>query len=127
MPKILLIEDNALIREDILEALSFEDYTTLSAGDGRTGLQLAQYYLPDLIISDIMMPGLDGYEVYWSLQKDPATAKIPFIFMTSHSEQLLRQGGVELTDENYLAKPFEFMTLLKVIQAQLSKITPHTP
>jgi CheY-like chemotaxis protein len=120
MTKVLLIEDNTLIREDILEALSFEGYTIMGAADGRTGLQMAQYHLPDLIISDIMMPGMDGYEVYRSLQEDPATASIPFIFMTSHSEQFLQQEGIALSPENYLAKPFEFQTLLKAIQTHLN-------
>jgi CheY-like chemotaxis protein len=123
MTKVLLIEDNTLIREDILEALSFEGFIVIGAADGRTGLQLAQYHLPDLIISDIMMPGLDGYEVYRSLQEDPATASIPVIFMTSHSEQFLRQEGIALSADSYLAKPFEFHTLLKVIQSHLNKST----
>ena len=87
MKKILLIEDNPEIRENTAEILLLANYEVLEAGNGRAGVDLARKEHPDLIICDIMMPQLDGYGVLHLLSKDPATASIPFIFLTAKSEK----------------------------------------
>ena len=86
MAKILIIEDEPCLRENLIEALEMEQFETLSAKDGRQGIVFAQRDHPDLILCDVTMPGLDGYGVLQALRKDPATARIPFVFLTALSE-----------------------------------------
>jgi len=80
MKNILVVEDEENVRENILELLSAEGYSTYGAKDGEEGVNLAREKRPDLIICDILMPKLDGYRVLSVLTKEPATARIPFIF-----------------------------------------------
>jgi two-component system sensor histidine kinase/response regulator len=121
MTKILVIEDEASLLEGILTMLRFEDFEAIGATDGATGVRLALEYLPDLIISDIMMPGLDGYGVLMALQDDPATARLPFIFLTAKSEREHIRYGMELGADDYVTKPFTREELLAAIQARLAK------
>src|SRR5260370_20535403 len=78
--KILIIEDDPLILKHTLEILNLEGFETIGAEDGLVGLTYATLYLPNLIISDITMPGLDGYQLLTEVRKNPLTAAIPFIF-----------------------------------------------
>ncbi|NNU33382.1 response regulator [Mucilaginibacter sp. S1162] len=86
MRTILLIEDNNDIRENTCELLELEGYKVIPALNGKTGLTTAFEHLPDLILCDIMMPEVNGYEVFVGLQADPATRAIPFIFLTASAE-----------------------------------------
>ena len=79
MTKILVIEDEELVRENLLDFLEAEDYQTIDACNGKIGVELAQKHLPDLIICDVMMPELDGYGVLEKLSHNSATATIPFL------------------------------------------------
>src|SRR5947208_1781615 len=93
MTKILVIEDEALVRASIVDLLKMEDYQTFSAENGMIGFGLAQKELPDLIICDVMMPELNGYDVLELLHQDPRTEAIPFIFLTARADKdALRQG-----------------------------------
>ena len=83
MPKILVIEDEQKICLRIQELLTYEGFETISAADGRIGLQLAKEFLPDLILCDIILPELNGYDVLTEIRRDPLTATIPFIFLTA--------------------------------------------
>jgi two-component system sensor histidine kinase/response regulator len=121
MTKILVIEDEASLLEGILTMLSFEDFEAIGATDGTTGVRLALEYLPDLIISDIMMPGLDGYGVLMALQDDPVTARLPFVFLTAKSEREHVRYGMELGADDYVTKPFTRDELLTAIRARLAK------
>ena len=87
MKKILLIEDNHEIRENIAEILSLANYEIREAEHGKAGVELAKSEKPDLIICDIMMPQLDGYGLLHMLSKNPETAGSPFIFLTAKSEK----------------------------------------
>ncbi len=121
MAKILLIEDSDDLRADIVEMLQLEGFTMLEASDGQSGLELAITQLPDLIICDVMMPYMDGYEVLEKVRSHPLTATIPFVFLTSRSEHDSQRHGMRLGADDYLAKPFNVAELLAVINVQLKK------
>lgn len=120
-PKILLVEDESFIRHEIAEALQHEQYSVLTAGDGQQGLSLAHREIPDLIISDIMMPNLDGYGFLMALREDSATANIPFIFLTAKSEYADMRKGMTYGADDYLVKPFDILELLGAIRIRLQK------
>ncbi|WP_218081959.1 hybrid sensor histidine kinase/response regulator [Anthocerotibacter panamensis] len=121
MKKILVIEDSATIRENIRALLGYEGYTTLGASNGLDGLTLAQKEQPDLIICDIMMPRLDGYETLAALRRDPATASIPLIFLTAKGERADLRLGMELGADDYLPKPFTSTELLAAVTTRLGR------
>lgn len=115
---ILVIEDERLTRTNLINFLRSEGFTALSAENGRTGIELAQAHLPDLIICDIMMPELDGYDVLSSLQHMPSTSAIPFIFLTATEEFSLQQS-LAMGADDYLSKPITSEQLRNAIAAQL--------
>ncbi|WP_017720862.1 putative bifunctional diguanylate cyclase/phosphodiesterase [Kamptonema formosum] len=124
MPKILVIEDEALVRANILEILdSSGDFDALGAENGLVGVRLAREHRPDLIVCDIMMPELDGYGVLEALRADPATAAIPFIFLTAKADQGDLRFGMNLGADDYLTKPFRRTELLVAISTRLQKQT----
>jgi EAL domain-containing protein (putative c-di-GMP-specific phosphodiesterase class I) len=121
MKKILVIEDDNLVRSNILELLNGEGFITVGAENGLVGLDLARGFTPDLIICDIMMPQLDGYGVLNRLRQDPTTSIIPFIFLTAKAGKAeLRQGMTSGADD-YVIKPFTRTELLSAIKARLAK------
>lgn len=121
MKKILLIEDNQEIRENIAEILALANYDICEAEHGKTGVELAKSEKPDLIICDIMMPQLDGYGVLHLLSKNPETAGIPFIFLTAKSEKEDFRKGMKLGADDYLIKPFDDLELLDAVEMRLKK------
>ena len=121
MKKILIIEDNHDVRENIEEILELANYEILSAENGKLGVSLAQKNKPDLIICDIMMPELDGYGVLHILSKNPATARIPFVFLTAKSEKEDFRKGMNLGADDYLTKPFDDIELLDAVETRLKK------
>jgi len=123
MNKILVIEDDTSVRLNIVELLYAEDFHVITAENGYLGLQLAQAEIPDLIICDVMMPELDGYEVVKALRQNPKTAIIPLIFLTAKSEKTDFRKGMELGADDYIIKPFSRTELLAAIACQLKKQT----
>lgn len=121
MKKILYIDDNASLREEILEALNFEGYDAFGAGNGLEGIKIAKKEKPDLILCDVRMPEMDGFEVYKQLKKDKSTTLIPFIFFTALAEQNEVRKGMELGVDDYLIKPISLNDLLNVIRIRLQK------
>ena len=121
MTKILLIEDEAPLRYNILELLKAENFDAQEASCGQAGILLAKQELPDLIVCDIMMPDLDGYGVLRELRSQPATAMIPFIFLTAKTERNDFRLGMELGADDYLTKPCTPAELLAAISARLKK------
>ena len=111
MKKILIIEDDPLIRENIFEVLELNNYKTFIAANGKEGVDLALQILPDLIICDIMMPLMDGFEVKEELSKDPRTKFTPFIFLTAKAETKEIRHGMALGADDYITKPFEIADL----------------
>jgi DNA-binding response OmpR family regulator len=114
---ILLIEDNPDILDNLAEFLEMEGYKILAATNGETGLKLAAEFLPDLIICDVLMHEMDGYEVLRLLLDTTKTHEIPFIFSTSMSEKVDRKEAMKLGAADYIVKPFELKTLLKMVKA----------
>ena len=103
---VLVIEDNAEVRHFILGTLQPLSYRLLEASDGAAGVALAQEQVPDLIISDVMMPGLTGYEVCQQLKTDERTNHIPVVLLTAKSTAEDKLLGLETGADSYLAKPF---------------------
>ncbi len=121
MTKILIIEDNDDIRENVMEILTLAGYSVFEANNGKTGAELAMKHVPDLILCDIMMGDLDGYGVLHLLNKHTDTKAIPFIFMTAKSERSDIRKGMELGADDYLTKPFDDTELLNAIESRLRK------
>ena len=121
MTTILVIDDTQDLLDDIVETLQSEDYVAYGATSGKKGIQLAQELLPHLIICDIMMPGMDGFEVLKTLRADPKTATIPFIFLTALTGRTDRRQGMSLGADDFLTKPFAVDELLTSIETQIRK------
>lgn len=121
MTKVLIIEDNIDIRENVIEILSLSGYTVFDAEDGASGVALALQNQPDIILCDIMMPGIDGYEVFERLHTQPQTKAIPFIFITAKSERVDVRKGMEMGADDYLTKPFDGSELISAIESRLNK------
>ena len=111
---ILLIEDNSDILENLTEYLEMEGYKIIIANNGKRGIELASEFLPDLIICDVLMPGMDGHEVLHLLLGTAKTFQIPFIFSTSNSERVDRESALSLGADDYIIKPFVLETLLEM-------------
>lgn len=121
MKKILVIEDHKEFRENTMEILEMANYDILGAANGISGIQIAIEHLPDLIISDIMMPEANGYTVLEVLGKDPRTSKIPFIFLTAKDRKEDMRMGMNLGADDYIYKPYETQELLDAIAMRLKK------
>jgi CRP/FNR family cyclic AMP-dependent transcriptional regulator len=122
MKKILLIEDNDDIRENTAEILELSNYKVIVAENGKIGVEKAIEHTPDLIICDIMMPGLDGYGVLHAVHKNEAIKNTPFIFLTAKTERSDFRKGMELGADDYITKPFEGIELLNAVESRLKKI-----
>ncbi|GAB1542716.1 hypothetical protein NUACC21_53900 [Scytonema sp. NUACC21] len=119
--KILVIEDTASTRNLFVEGISSQGFYTLGAENGIKGVYMAQQELPDLIISDIVMPKLDGYGVLRVLRRNPATAIIPFIFVSAKATRADIRKGMEMGADDYVTKPCSIDELVRVIKARLEK------
>jgi len=121
MTTILVIEDEDSVRSNMLEMLEAEGFAPLGAGGGKEGLSLARQHHPDLILCDVMMADLDGYEVLAGLQQQPDTATIPFVFVTAKTARGDWRQGMQLGADDYLTKPFTGKELLDVVTVRINK------
>ena len=119
--KILVIEDEKTTLNSIVEFLLSEGFDAIGAENGRLGIELAQKHLPALIICDILMPELDGYDVLTYLQQDRETASIPFIFLTATTDSSSFRLGMEMGADDYLRKPVTSAELRAAIASRLRK------
>ncbi len=121
MKTILIIEDNKSLREEVYEALKFEGYEVLQAESGKMGVKNAVMHHPDLILCDIMMPEMDGYEVLSRLREHEQAKLIPFIFITALADRSNIRTGMEMGADDYITKPFSIKELTNAIDIRLEK------
>ena len=119
--KILIIDDFEPLLEEISEFLSLEGYKVYTAQNGAEGVQKALQHLPDMIICDIQMPIMDGYDVFRTLEKIPDTSSIPLVFLTAKATPEDFRYGLSLGVDDYLIKPFTIEELLSTIVKRLEK------
>jgi diguanylate cyclase (GGDEF)-like protein len=118
---ILVIEDEQPIRTNILKLLQFNGFQAVGAENGAVGVQMAIAHTPDLIICDIMMPEMDGYQVLDALHQKMGDRSIPFIFLSAKAERSEIRHGMNLGADDYLTKPFTSTELLEAIAARLDR------
>jgi DNA-binding response OmpR family regulator len=116
---ILLIEDDASLLETILEILVLEGFKVITAPDGQHGLKIAAEQRPELIVSDLMMPRMNGYEMLSALRKSPQTAKIPVILITAYSDYKQIPIIEQDLGADVIIKPFNPADLLATIERRL--------
>ncbi|KVV14804.1 response regulator [Flavobacterium sp. TAB 87] len=121
MSKVLVIEDNDTVRDNIVEILELAKYTVSEAANGKAGIELALKIIPDIILCDIMMAELDGYGVLYVLKKHLETSTIPFIFITAKADRMDVRRGMDMGADDYLTKPFDDLELLNAIESRLKK------
>ncbi|MBE9222733.1 response regulator [Cyanobacterium stanieri LEGE 03274] len=121
MTTILVIDDDVSIRDSIREILTTLDFQVITASNGKQGLQLIKKNSLDLILCDVSMPTMTGYELLETLQSQEKFSSIPFIFLTGNSDTRNMRKGMELGADDYLFKPFTIDSLLKAINTRLEK------
>lgn len=119
MPTILLVEDNALNRDMLSRRLMRRGYTVLTAHDGSQGLAMAGTEAPELILMDVGLPDMDGWQVTERLKADASTRHIPIIALTAHALVTDRERAREVGCDDYDTKPVEFSRLLQKIETLL--------
>jgi CheY-like chemotaxis protein len=124
MPKILLVEDNEMNRDMLSRRLEKRGYTLSIAVDGGAGIALAKSEPPDLILMDMSLPIIDGWEATRQLKADPATAGIPIIALTAHAMDSDRQKAIAAGCDDFDTKPVELSRLLGKIEELLKKFPP---
>lgn len=121
MKKILVIEDTDNVRENIIEILENENYEVYSAENGKIGVELAISVQPDLVLCDIMMPVMDGYETLKEMRKNVVTATVPFIFLSAKNTPQDLRLGMELGADDYIPKPFTMEELVGGVSMRLKR------
>jgi OmpR family response regulator RpaB len=122
MTRVLVIDDEAPIRLLCRVNLEAEGMTVLESGDGPSGLETARTAEPDVILLDVMMPGLDGWGVAEALLEDERTAKIPIIFLTARAEFRDRARGLDIGGVDYITKPFNPVELAPLVRDLLARL-----
>jgi len=116
--KVLVVEDETALRETLAYNLRKEGYELEAVGDGRQALELARAFEPDLIVLDLMLPGMDGFEVCRLVRKEMST---PIIMLTARDDEIDRVVGLEVGADDYLTKPFSMRELVARVKAQLRR------
>lgn len=124
MSKILVIEDEKNILELVSFNLEREGFQVIATMDGTSGLEMAREELPDLIILDVMLPGMNGLEVCRELHQDPTTGNIPVVILSARAEELDKVLGLEMGADDYIVKPFSPRELLARVKARLRRYSP---
>ena len=124
MPKILIVEDNEMNRDILKRRLARKGFETVDAADGRQGVAAARQLRPDLILMDMSLPALDGWEATRQIKAAPETRSIPVIALTAHAMAGDRERALEAGCDDYDTKPIEFAALLQKIEALLTATQP---
>ena len=122
MIRVLVIDDEAPIRLLCRVNLEAEGMSVLEAGDGPGGLELARSEQPEVILLDVMMPGLDGWRVAEHLLEDPVTRQIPIVFLTARADIRDRARGIDLGGLDYITKPFNPVELASLVRAVVDAV-----
>ena len=122
---ILVVEDDVDILQLVDHNLKSADFHVLTAQDGYQALSLAKKHLPQLVILDLMLPGLDGFEVCKELKRSPTTKNIPVLMLTARGEEVDRIVGLELGADDYVVKPFSPRELVLRVRAILRRFSPE--
>jgi len=117
-PKILLVEDDLTLRDTLTYNLERQGYEVIATGDGRQALTLARERLPNLLILDLMLPGIDGLEVCRILRRETT---VPILMLTARSREVDKVSGLEVGADDYVTKPFSMRELLARVRAQLRR------
>jgi DNA-binding response OmpR family regulator len=120
--RVLVVDDEAPIRLLCRVNLEAEKMEVLEAADGESGLETARVEKPDVVLLDVMMPGMDGWEVAERLLDDDATREIPLVFLTARAELRDRARGLELGGVDYITKPFNPVELASVVESMLERV-----
>ncbi|GJL76870.1 response regulator transcription factor [Nitrosomonas sp.] len=120
---ILLIEDEKALRENIAEIIAHYGYHIISAPTGEEGVKKALQFMPDIIVCDIMLPGIDGYDVFTQVKQIPQLLSTAFIFLTAKSTRADTRTGMNMGADDYLTKPFTKEELINSIKARVEKLT----
>jgi len=123
---ILVVDDNAELVEGVKITLEMEGYQVLTATDGVEALDILERTTPDLILADIMMPNMDGYELYERINSDPRWVQIPFVFLTAKTDKADILRGKEMGVDDYITKPFDPQDLIAVVRGRLKRMTEVT-
>jgi CheY-like chemotaxis protein len=121
MPRILLVEDNEMNRDMLSRRLARKEYEVLVAVDGKEGVVMAGSVAPDLILMDMSLPVMDGWEATRQLKASPETKAIPIIALTAHAMSGDREKAIEAGCDDYDTKPIEFPRLLAKMEALLGE------
>ncbi|MCL6635618.1 MAG: response regulator transcription factor [Peptococcaceae bacterium] len=127
MPKILVVDDEKNILELVRFNLEREGYQVLTAMDGDTALATARKEVPDLVVLDVMLPGINGLDVCRALHDDAATKNIPIIMLSARAEEVDRVLGLEMGADDYVTKPFSPRELVARVKARLRRARPEEP
>ena len=119
-PRVLVVEDNGDMREFLARVLSMQGYDFLEAADGEEGLHVARTQNPSLILMDISLPALDGFEATRQLKQDPAMRHIPIIAVTAHARPADEQRALDAGCDGYLSKPYSLRDFLAVVEKNLA-------
>lgn len=119
MTRVLVVEDDAAIRDALVYNLGREGYQVEAAGDGAAAIAAARAGSPDLIVLDLMLPELDGFDVTRTLRKE---SKVPILMLTARDDEIDRVLGLELGADDYLTKPFSMRELLARVKAMLRRV-----
>lgn len=119
--KVLIIEDDPSFLRAVSHIIEKEGYSVITASNGMTGLRMAKEDKPDLLILDVMLPGLDGFEICSRLRNEPQTAKLPIIMLSAKGQETDKTTGLKVGANEYLTKPVDRALLLEKVTALLAK------
>lgn len=120
--KLLIADDDEDVRVLVKMTLESNDYEILEASDGQEALAMARSHLPELLLLDVTMPEMDGFEVCRALKSDPGTAQIAVVLLTARKEKAAQAQGVEVKADGYFTKPFSPVALLSTVDEVLGSV-----
>ena len=120
--RVVVVDDDKEVQEIVTFALQRNGFEVAVASNGREFQEMLTTYTPDLVILDVMMPGLDGYQLFGSLRKNAATAHVPVIIMTAHAENIYERISLDLGAAVHITKPFHPLELIERVQGLLQAV-----